>query len=135
MNCPLYGASSCKYKTYNISIRNHSFWSINYSESLVNILKGFSWKWFCEDVLHLLFFSHIFNSDVLLYNLFPQKVILDLRYWWCLYYHNRLEWVHHTQPVYLSNFVSSIGTMYNMLLVLQYNLLGCRQGYLWLFLS
>ena len=45
----------------------------------------------------------------------------SLRYWWCLYYHNRLEWAHHIQHVYLSKFVSSIEPMY--MLLLQYTLL------------
>ena len=45
----------------------------------------------------------------------------SLRYIWCLYYHNRLEWDYHTQPVYLSDFVSSIEPVYNLML-LQYTL-------------
>jgi hypothetical protein len=33
------------------------------------------------------------------------------------YYHNRLEWAHHTQPIYLSEFVSSKAHVYNMILL------------------
>jgi hypothetical protein len=43
MNCPLYGASSCKYKTYKNSIQN-SLWGRNYAKFLTKILKGFPWK-------------------------------------------------------------------------------------------
>ena len=69
-----YGASSCKSKTYKISIqksfKKNSFWSRNNSKSLAKIFKGFLWKWFCKDVCHLFFCSHIFKSSIFLCNLF-----------------------------------------------------------------
>ena len=45
----------------------------------------------------------------------------SFRYWWCLYYHNILEWAHHTQPVYLSEFVSSIKTCVQHVVVAIYS--------------
>jgi hypothetical protein len=70
MNCHLYGASSCKSKTYKNNIQN-SLWGRNYAKFLAKILKGFPWKRFCKDVCNMFFGANILNSNVLLDNLFP----------------------------------------------------------------
>jgi hypothetical protein len=70
LNFSIYGASSCKSKTYKNIIKN-SLWGKSYAKFLTKILKNFPWKRFCKDICNIFFGPNILNSNVILFNLFP----------------------------------------------------------------
>ena len=111
LKCPLYGASSCTSKTYKTSIHFgveitpslcKRYSKASRGSGFVNISSTCS---FVPTYSTLMFFSATCSHRkwYLIGMCFVLECITEFfEYWLRLYCHNRLEWDHHTQHVYLS---------------------------------
>jgi hypothetical protein len=52
-------------------------WDIKYSKFLSNIPKCISWERFGEDIWNIFFSPNVLQLDILLFDLFQQKIELD----------------------------------------------------------